>query len=249
MKQKYYVKLDAFEGPLDLLLHLVKQYEIDIYEVPLVEIIDQYTRYIETMQFLELNIASEYLVMAASLIALKSHMLLPKQEITETDEYMEDPEEALMRRLIKYRKYKEAAEKLKDKDDQQIYTRPATFFKYATKEKPMTKGNVSVYDMINAIGKMLERKKWTEPMDTRITRVEIPIEQRMDEIIELLRDHKDGITFERLFNYASRSHIVITFIALLELMKDNAVYCQQQENFSSIVIYQSKTEAIQYGGL
>src|SRR5690625_6034579 len=114
MSLQYRVKLDTFEGPLDLLLHLIKQYEIDIYDVPLVEIIDQYTAYIKTMQFLELNVASEYLVMAATLIALKSQMLLLKQEIDTDDEYVEDPKEELMQRLIKYRKYKERSEERRE---------------------------------------------------------------------------------------------------------------------------------------
>jgi len=241
MSLQYRVKLEAFEGPLDLLLHLIKQYEIDIYDVPLVEIIDQYTRYIETMKYLELNMASEYLVMAATLIALKSEMLLPKQEIEDDDEYVEDPQEALMQRLINYRKYKEAAEKLKNKDHQQIYTRPTTLFRYSDKKQPIEQGNISIYDMIGAVSKMLERKKWSQPLETRVTRIEIPIEQRMEEIVRLLTDEKENISFDQLFVYPSRSHIVVTFIALLELMKDNIVYCQQDGNFDSIYIYRTKT--------
>jgi len=248
MSLQYRVKLDTFEGPLDLLLHLIKQYEIDIYDVPLVEIIDQYTAYIKTMQFLELNVASEYLVMAATLIALKSQMLLPKQEIDTDDEYVEDPKEELMQRLIKYRKYKEAAEKLKDKDDQQIYTRPASLFRYTNKDRPIEKGNVSIYDMIGAISKMLERKKWTQPLETRITRIEIPIEQRMEEIKHLLDNAKTKISFDELFVYPSRSHIVVTFIALLELMKENTIYCQQEGNFSSIYIYRANNNISKHGG-
>lgn len=239
MSLQYRVKLDAFEGPLDLLLHLVKQYEIDIYEVPLVEVIDQYTAYIETMQFLELNVASEYLVMAATLIALKSQMLLPKQEIETDDEYIEDPKEQLMQRLIQYRKYKEAAEKLKDKDNQQIYTRPTSLFQYSDTKQPIEKGSVSIYDMISAVSKMLERKKWTEPLETKITRIEIPIEQRMEEILDLLDNIEEKVSFDKLFPYPSRSHIVATFIALLELMKEDVVSCHQEGNFSTIYIYKS----------
>lgn len=239
MAKTYEVKLDQFEGPLDLLLHLVQQYEIDIYDVPLVEVIDQYTDFIHTMQFLELNIASEYLVMAATLIALKSQMLLPKQHIQQDDddEYIEDPEEELMQRLIRYRKYKEAAEQLKDKDDHQIYTRPTSLLKYSDKDEPVKRGNVSVYDMIGAISRMIQRKQWSAPLETRVTRVEIPIEQRMEEIIDLIEHSEQRISFDSLFIYHSRSHIVVTFIAILELMMENAIYCQQENNFESIYIY------------
>ena len=105
MNQAYQVELDAFEGPLDLLLHLINQQEIDIYDIPMAEITKQYMDYIHTMQKLELNIASEYLVMAATLVAIKSQMLLPNQEmIDEIDEYTEDPREELIGRLIEYRK-------------------------------------------------------------------------------------------------------------------------------------------------
>ena len=107
MNQAYQVKLDTFEGPLDLLLHLINQYEIDIYDIPVAQITEQYMNYIHAMQHLELNIASEYLVMAATLLAIKSQMLLPKQEIDEIEEeYVEDPREELMQRLIEYRKFK-----------------------------------------------------------------------------------------------------------------------------------------------
>ena len=117
MNQAYQVKLDAFEGPLDLLLHLINQYEIDIYDIPMAQMTKQYMSYIHTMQQLEINIASEYLVMAATLIAIKSNMLLPKQEIVDdTDEYTEDPREELMQRLIEYRKYKNIADQFKEKE-------------------------------------------------------------------------------------------------------------------------------------
>lgn len=164
MNQAYEVKLDAFEGPLDLLLHLINQYEIDIYDIPMAQITKQYMEYIHTMQQLELNIASEYLVMASTLVAIKSQMLLPKQEIiedNEMEEYAEDPREELMQRLIEYRKYKEAAERLKEKEVEanQIFTRPPTVFDELTFEKqPVVQGDVSIYDMLGALGKMFERK-------------------------------------------------------------------------------------------
>src|SRR5690625_1653735 len=111
MKDSYYVKIDGFTGPLDLLLHLIKQYEIDIYDIPVAQITEQYLEYIDTMQKLDLDIASEYLVMAATLLAIKSEMLLPNQEMDDEDEYEEDPREELVARLIEYRKYKRSEER------------------------------------------------------------------------------------------------------------------------------------------
>lgn len=243
MNQAYQVKIDSFQGPLDLLLHLISHYEIDIYDIPVAEITEQYMQYIQTMQYLELNIASEYLVMAATLIALKSEMLLPKPEIEEEiNEYEEDPRDELMRRLIEYRKYKEAAEKLKEKelDDSQIYTRqPAVFDNFSIKQE-IVQGDISIYDMLGALGKMFERKKWNDPLDTKVQRAEIPIEQRMQEVLELVKTSKNGINFDRLCTTHSRSYIVVTFIALLELMKNNAVICKQKRHFESLYVYNAR---------
>lgn len=245
MEQTYQVKLDVFEGPLDLLLHLINQLEIDIYDIPVAEITEQYTNYIHTMQHLELDIASEYLVMAATLLSIKSQMLLPKQEIEpETDEYMEDPREDLMNRLIEYRKYKEVAEQLKAKETnaEQTFTRAPTIFKGISQKIPMKRGDVSIYDMLGALNKMFERKSWDRPLETKITKIEIPIEQRMEEIVLIAQKHKNGISFDQLFPYHSRSHIVVTFIALLELMKNKQVYCKQDEHFDLLYIYNYEQE-------
>jgi segregation and condensation protein A len=241
MNQAYQVKLDTFEGPLDLLLHLINQYEIDIYDIPVAQITEQYMEYIHTMQHLELNIASEYLVMAATLLEIKSKMLLPKQEIEDDfDEYEEDPREELMERLIEYRKYKDAAEDLKEKEqeDNQIFTRPPVIFKDLDTKVPVLKGELSIYDMLGALNKMFKRKQWNEPKDTKITRTEIPIEDRMQELLEVVKLSKSGIAFDRLFTYQSKSHIVITFIALLELMKNNDIYCKQANHFDTLYVFQ-----------
>src|SRR5699024_9634001 len=132
MNQPYQGKLDTFEGPLALLLHLINQYEIDIYEIPLAEITEQYMQYIHTITKFEFNIAIEYLVMAATLIAIKSEMLLPTLDLPdeEIDEYMEDPKEELIKRLVEYKKYKNAAENLKEKEKEanQIFTRSPKVF-------------------------------------------------------------------------------------------------------------------------
>ncbi|RDW22007.1 segregation/condensation protein A [Oceanobacillus chungangensis] len=238
---QYQVELDVFEGPLDLLLHLINQQEIDIYDIPMAAITKQYMEFIHTMQKFELNIASEYLVMAATLVEIKSQMLLPNQTIDdEAEEYMEDPREELIGRLIEYRKYKDAAQKLKEKEIEanQIFTRPPTLFDVLENSKqPVTKGEVSVYDMLTALGKMFERKKWNEPLDTKIERAEIPIQKRMEEIVQAVKQNKNGTAFDQLFPYPSRAHVVVTFIAILELMKNKDVYCKQTKHFDTLFVF------------
>lgn len=243
MNQAYQVKLDTFEGPLDLLLHLIDQFEIDIYDIPVAEITTQYLQYIHTMKNLELNIASEYLVMAATLLSIKSQMLLPKQEVNEIiDEYEEDPREELMQRLIEYQKFKNAANNLQEREEDayQIFTRAPSIYKEVKEIEPVVRGNISIYDMIGALNKVFERKHWDRPLETKITRVEIPLEQRMDELLHIVKQSKAGIAFEDLFPYRTKSQIVITFIALLELMKTNDVYCKQAKHFGSLYVYHQR---------
>lgn len=241
MDQAYEVKVEAFEGPLDLLLHLVNQYEIDIYDLPLAEITEQYLEFIQTMQQIELNIASEYLVMAADLLAIKSHMLLPKQEILEEDgSYQEDPREELIRRLIEYRKYKEAAQNLqvKELEEYQTFTRtPFELAELAKKAPVVKKGDLTVYDMLQALDKMMERKRWYAPLETTVNRVEVSIEERMEQVIQIVKQSRSHVTFDDLFTVRSKSHIVTTFLALLQLIKNKQIYCKQKSHFAEIDVY------------
>lgn len=241
MQEAYKVKIEQFEGPLDLLLHLIKQYEIDIYDIPVADITKQYMQYIHTFKVLELNVASEYLVMASTLVAIKSQMLLPKQEMTEdVEEYMEDPRDELMQRLIEYRKYKEAAEKLKKIEEEETHTftrPPMRFDEILTEKPPVVQGEITIYDMIGALGKMLERKKWREPLDTKVQRAEISIEERMVEVLSIVNKTREGVRFDELFPERTRTHIVVTFLALLELMKDRQIYCKQTKHFDVLYLY------------
>lgn len=247
---EYSVKIDAFEGPLDLLLHLINRYEIDIYDIPMAQITEQYLNFIHTMQSLELDVASEYLVMAATLLAIKSKMLLPKNEETlneelefNGDEMEEDPRDELMRRLLEYRQYKEAATNLKEyeKDRSLLYTRPPgnlAQFIPDNRESPIS--DVSLYDMLGALQQLMKRKKWKEPKLTTVQRQEIPIQQRMEQILEELDKVKGRQSFSSLFPIFERSYIVVTFLAILELMKNNAITCVQEKNFEDIYIYSMK---------
>ncbi|WP_027964505.1 segregation/condensation protein A [Halalkalibacillus halophilus] len=235
----YKVKLESFEGPLDLLLHLVNQYEIDIYDIPLKLITNQYLEYVHTMQELKLDVASEYLVMAATLLEIKSKMLLPKQELDEESFYEEDPREELIQRLVEYRKYKEAADSLKEREHEgnQVYLKhPEDLTEFKGDVVVTRSDTVSVTDLTLAFQKMLRRKKWLEPMETTIQRQEISIEERMDDVVSLLNKHSGSTSFQQLFPYETRWEIVATFLAILELMKTYRITCYQPSNFMEITV-------------
>jgi segregation and condensation protein A len=241
----YQVKIEAFEGPLDLLLHLINRLEIDIYDIPVAQITGQYLEYIHAMNELKLDIASEFLVMAAELLAIKSKMLLPKhEEELDTDDsefdFEEDPREELVARLIEYRKFKEAANDLKSLEEERglMFTKPPSDLSDFAKEiKPQkTDIHVSLYDMLAAFQKLLRRKKLQRPLATKIARQEISIETRMEEILTELKHSKSRRNFNELFPFPHKEHIVVTFLAVLELIKRNEIDVEQEENFGEIFV-------------
>ncbi|MGM9985992.1 MAG: segregation/condensation protein A [Bacillaceae bacterium] len=240
---QYNITIDEFEGPLDLLLHLIQRHEIDLYNIPVAQITEQYLSYIHTMQELQLDVASEFLVMAASLLEMKSRMLLPKHEEIDDDfleQEEEDPRQELMNRLIEYKKYKEAAKELKDKEYERslLYSRPkADLSQYGevTVEDKLA-GDLSLYDMLSAFQKLLKRKKLQKPLKTRIARQEISIETTMSQVLEKVQDASHPIKFETLFEEGSKEALVVTFLALLELMKHNQIVVFQERNFEDLYI-------------
>lgn len=252
----YNVKIDAFEGPLDLLLHLINRLEIDIYDIPVAQITEQYLMYIKTMNELKLDVASEFLVMAATLLAIKSKMLLPKHEeeleVLDSDiAYEEDPRDELVERLIEYRKFKEAAQDLKSLEEERglMFTKPPSDLSDFAKEKQpeKTEMNVTLYDMLAAFQKLLRRKKLQRPMSTRITRQEISIETRMSEIMVELKMFTGRKNFNELFPYPAKEHIVVTFLAILELIKRKEIDVEQSENFGDIFVLAVQEGAERFG--
>jgi segregation and condensation protein A len=241
----YNVKIDAFEGPLDLLLHLINRLEIDIYDIPVAEITEQYLLYIHTMQELQLDVASEYLVMAATLLAIKSKMLLPKHEEEVYDEDYsgdqdENPMDELVEKLVEYRKYKEAAIELKELEQERslMFTKPPSDLSDYAKEIQTEKAdlNVTIYDMIGAFQKLMRRAKLQKPLSTKIARQEIPIEKKMTEILSGLKKIKGRSSFSDLFKEPRREEIVVTFLAVLELIKRKEIHIEQEGNFSEIFL-------------
>ncbi|MBQ1813080.1 MAG: segregation/condensation protein A [Bacilli bacterium] len=231
----YEVKIDEFEGPLDLLLHLIKKSNIDIYDISLEEITNQYLDYIKAMKEMNLDIASEYLVMASELLEYKSKSLLPKKE-EESDEYEEDPKETLIKKLIDYKKYKEITSAFKDLESvrSDIFTKtPSSIDEYD--EKIINNDEVSVEDLLEAFKKFMTRKEFEKPLNTKITNKELSVSERIGSIRNLLKTKKQ-INFMDLFEVHTKDYIVVTFLSILEMSKDNEITIEQNDNFGNIII-------------
>lgn len=234
-----YIKINEFEGPLDLLLHLIKKSEVEIWDISITDVTNQYLNYITAMEELNLTIASEYLVMAAELIELKSRMLLPKPKKEEDDEEeLIDPKEALIQRLLEYKKYKEITPYFKELEEKrsEMYTKlPENLKQYSEEEILTPDDDVSPELLLEAFKKFLERKKLDQPLKTKITRKEITIESRVDYIKTKLKGSKP-IKFENLFEVVSKEYIITTFLALLELVKEKQITLIQEHNFNDIYV-------------
>ncbi len=231
----YYFTIDKFSGPLDLLLHLIKQSNIDIYDIKIEEITDQYLDYINKMEELNLNIASSYLVMAAELIEMKASMLLPKPEIEE-DEYEDDPKEKLIQRLIEYQNYKDVISKFHDLelDRQQYYTKKASDISDFDIETKLN-DDVELSDLLKAFEKFLQKKEDNKPLNTKITSKEYSITKRSKEIKDIIKNKK-RITFTELFDIKTKSYIIVTFLSILALAKNNEIKLMQENNFEDIML-------------
>lgn len=235
------IKLDMFEGPLDLLLHLIKSSEVDIYNIPIAEITDQYIFYLKAMEELDLEIASEFLVMASTLLEIKSKMLLPKTSITGDEESADiDPRQELVQKLVEYKKYKEFAGMLREMEAKNViyFKSPEIiddienkdiYFKNITVEKLMIafKRVVDAYE-----NKFNKRSEIPEDIDYD----EFRIEDKMEDIKSFVRKYKK-VSFELFFkNAKSKLEIIVIFLAMLELIKLRYIKAVQYRNFEDITI-------------
>ncbi|MFD2371824.1 segregation and condensation protein A [Brevibacillus sp. GCM10020057] len=255
----YSIKLDSFEGPLDLLLHLIEKAEVDIYDIPIAEITEQYLATIDTMQQLQLDVASEFVVMAASLLSIKSKMLLPKkeeqiyqQQLLDMDVEENDPREELVQRLLEYKRYKMLAEQLREMEigRNRVFTRPAENLAPYIKEEEHTVKDVTIYDLISALEKLVKKSKDKQQPITKVSRDEVSIKDRMTEIRQLVRVGGGMIRFSQLFSRrATRAEIVTSFLALLELMKAKEITCIQNQLFQDIMICENTTKGAHTDGL
>ena len=226
-----------FEGPLDLLLHLVKKSELNITDLNLVEITEQYINFIKTMENMNLDIASEYLVTAAELIEMKSRYLLPKPPKEENDEFEEDPEEELKRRLLEYEKYKNSISSFRSLEDNRgnYYTKSPEKKEKYTLEKVENDGNVTAYDLLEALQKLLERKEYSKPLNTKITKKELSVNERVVKIREILKKEK-RVEFLSLFEELTKPYVVVTFLGILEMAKNKELKISQDTNFGTIIL-------------
>ncbi|MDD3341039.1 MAG: segregation/condensation protein A [Bacilli bacterium] len=230
----YTVKIDAFDGPLDLLLHLIKQSNIDICDIQVHEITKQYLEYIEKMEELNLNVASEYLVMASELIEMKSRTLLPTK-VVEEDGYEEDPRAELIQKLIDYNRYKEVTHLFKELEQERkkIYTKEPSMEEY---RKPDTlEEGISLDQLLSAFQNFLDRRELEKPMPTKITTKEYSVHKRNEEIRSLLKIKKQ-VTFKELFTCYQKDYIVVTFLSILDLAKKQELELKQPDNFDEIVL-------------
>lgn len=236
LSDKYIVTIDNFDGPLDLLLHLIKEQDIDIYDIKIEDITKQYLDYIKHMKELNLEIASEYLVMASELIEMKSKMLLPKKREKEEDDYEEDPRELLIERLLAYKRYKEVTSEFKDLEltRKMIFTRePDNLNRYAKEEESIEE--LGVADLIDAFNNLLKRKELDRPIATKITKKELSVADKVNKIKNILRNKKK-INFEDIFEVSTKEEVIISFLSVLEMVKKDEILLTQDGNFKNIVI-------------
>ena len=232
------VQIEVFEGPLDLLLYLVKKEEVDIYDVNLTKMATQFLEYVEVMRQLDLEIAGEFLVMAATLMYIKSRELLPvdQQAPVEEDEEIDDPRWELIRQLVEYKKFKDAATRLQEREFAQENVFPRVPGKPELElNRPSPKSELSVFDLINAVTGILkrfgQREEIRDVFDDRWT-----VSEKIEDLMRLVRDQTQ-VHFSQLFaSTTSRTEVVVTFLALLELIRLRLLAASQPEPFGEIVI-------------
>lgn len=241
MEDAYNIKLPLFEGPMDLLLHLIKEQKIDIYDIPISLITHQYLDYIEMMKELNLEIAGDFLVMAATLIHIKSRMLLPVEEVAGIEE-PEDPRLELVMRLLEYQAFKDAALGLKEKEEvwaDVFYRMPAEDEPGPVEEAEPALFDLNLFDLLGAFRKILERAP-AEVMS--ITRETLTLKEKMSYIMEILQ-YNEAVRFEELFkDDMIKSHFIVTFTALLELIRLGLAKAYQERAFGPIWIIRPEAD-------
>ena len=238
--EAYKVRLTQFEGPLDLLLHLIRRDKINIYDIPISQITSEYLEYIGIMKELELEIAGEFFVMAATLIRIKAQMLLPRR--SEENEEEEDPRDELVRNLLEYKRFKEAAQQLaaREEERRKQFTRPS--LKQIELKDDKEELNVTLYDLIDAFKEVVKNFSGTERYV--IEKENITIEEKIELISEMLRV-KSEVLFSELFSGSySKLDIIVTFLALLELVRRGDIRARQMEKGSDIWIYGKKVAGL-----
>ena len=240
LQEDYKVELEVFEGPLDLLLYLIKREEVDIYDIPIVRIANQYTEYLNLMKMLDLNIAGDFIVMAATLMMIKSRMLLPvEQRPEQSEEEEEDPRWDLVRQLVEYKKFKDAAIHLEERESvaENLFAREGEGVQLGH-ESELVMQDVSIFDLISAFNQALSNVK-RENLEV-IFEERFTVPEKIDHIIHVL-EKGDAVSFAALFSgKTSRAEIVCTFLALLELIRLKQIRAVQKEPLGPILIMRAE---------
>jgi segregation and condensation protein A len=235
--EAYTVKVDVFEGPLDLLLHLIKQNQLDIYDIPIALITEQYLEYIRIMKALDLTIAGEFLVMAATLMHIKSRMLLPAPIEEEEEEEVGDPRAELVPRLVEYKRFKEAAVRLSQQAllGVDVFIRPA-------QEIEAEEGEIEadLFHLIDALRELLKRQEVDDFHEVTLDRV--TLRDKMTELCERLQGAREAVPFSALFTpLATRVELIVTFLALLELIRSGMLRAYQRDVFGPLWVTRALT--------
>ncbi len=228
--------INDFDGPLDLLLHLVKQSKMDIYEIQISQIVAQYLDIIHEMQNLNIDIASSYLVMAAELLHLKSKLLINKS-IEPEEEFEFNSEEDLKKRLIEYQKYKDITNELRllNEKRNEVYTKdPENLHEYY-EDKVMVNESITLDDLVNAFLSFKKREELLKPVETKITKKEISVEERTV-FIRAFLSKQNKVNFMELFDTLTKDYVVVTFLSILNMSKNNEINITQKDNFGDILI-------------
>ena len=230
----YKIKLEIFEGPLDLLLYLIKKDHLNIYDIPIAQVTTQYMQYLELMQLLDLDIAGEFLVIAATLMQIKSKILLPVDEIITEQQEEDDPKEELLKKLLEYKKFKQAAVFFESKENVQrnIFKRPNSHFEAQGKEEVFFETNL--FDLLNAFSKAL--KNMPKDVFREVLRDEFSIEGKIHDLLHILLK-KIKISLDELFRAAkNKTEIIATFLAVLELIRQKEIIITQTGLFKEIFV-------------
>lgn len=231
----YKVDLDVFEGPLDLLLYLIRKEEVDIYNIPIERITTQYVEYLDVMRMLDLNIAGEFIVMAATLMMIKSRMLLPVEERPEAEEEEEDPRWELVKQLVEYKKFKDAAGRLelRERHQENVFASGYEPSEMHQDDPGLSIQDVSLFDLITAFREALKNAKQEEIQE--IFSEQFTVADRIDYILKVVRERT--VAFGELFSSQSPRHLIVcTFLALLELIRLRQVAVLQHKSFGEIFV-------------
>ena len=230
-------KINDFEGPLDLLLHLIKESKMDIMNIEIELITKQYMDFLDSQEKMNLEISSEYLVLASELLEIKSRLLLPNNKTDENgEEVVEDPREELVNRLLEYQTYKNITSLLQEKEllRKDIYTKTPENIKNYLDERTEIHADVTLDDLLAAFQRYYQRKIDNKPLNTKVTVNEISVSSRRHDIKNILKTKK-RVSFFELFPVVSKEYVVATFLAILEMCKNNEITIVQNDTFDDIV--------------